>query len=236
MARKMTGPKHLALILLLAVWSSAAPAAPVFLSPSDYDPRTLLPPPPPEDSSAARAELAELDRIQAERTPEAFARADRDFKTRNGTIFRDAIGAGFDLAKLPATARLLADVGTDEDTAASAAKDFFKRERPWLTDKQLKSCSQSDAPLSSYPSGHATMAYAMAVVLALLIPAKGQAIMTRAADYSENRLVCGMHRRRDIQAGQVLGTAVAEILLRKPAFQPEYQAARRELAAAHLGP
>ena len=35
--------------------------------------------------------------------------------------------------------------------------------------------------------------------------------MARAADYAENRLVCGMHRRRDIQAGQVLGTVVAEI-------------------------
>jgi len=235
-ARKMTGPKHLALILLFAAFTGAAAAAPIFLSPDDYNPGTLLPPPPPEESPAAKAELAELDRIQSERTPAAFARADRDFKTRNGTIFQNAIGPGFDLPKLPATAKLLADVGTDEDTAATAAKDFFKRERPWLTDKQLKSCSQADAPLSAYPSGHATMAYAMAVVLASLIPAKGQAIMARAADYSENRLVCGMHRRRDIQAGQVLGTAVAEILLRKPAFQPEYQAARRELAGAHLAP
>jgi acid phosphatase (class A) len=232
----MTGPKHLALIVLFAAWSGAAPAAPIFLSPRDYDPITLLPPPPPEGSPAAKAELAELDRIQGERTPGAFARADLDFRTRNGTIFRDAVGPGFDLAKLPATARLLADVETDEDIAATVAKDFFKRERPWLIDKQLKSCSQDDAPLSAYPSGHATMAYAMAVVLASLIPAKGQAIMARAADYSENRLVCGMHRRRDIQAGQVLGTAVAEILLRKPAFQPEYQAARLELAAAHLAP
>ena len=123
--RKMTGPKHLALIFLFATWFGAASAAPIFLAPGDYDPRALLPPPPPEGSPAAKAELAELDRIQSERTPEAFVRADQDFKTRNGTIFREAIGPGFDLTNLPATSKLLADVGTDEDTA-NRRKRFFQ--------------------------------------------------------------------------------------------------------------
>ena len=45
------------------------------------------------------------------------------------SIFADAIGPGFDLASLPATAKMLADVQKDEDTAASAAKDYFKRAR-----------------------------------------------------------------------------------------------------------
>ena len=80
------------------------------------------------------------------------------------------------------------------------------------------------------------MGYAMAVVLASLVPEKAPAIMARAADYAENRLVCGMHRRRDIQAGQVLGTVVSELLLRKPRFQAEFAAAKRELRAANVTP
>jgi acid phosphatase (class A) len=222
-------------LFVFAIWS-AVQAAPVFLSPADLDPKLMLPAPPKEGSAAANAELAELDRIQSQRTPEEFARADRDFKTRNGSIFAEAVGPAFDLGKLPATAKLLDDVGKDEDTEATIAKDYFQRKRPWLVDGNLKSCSQADTPLSSYPSGHSTMGYAMGVVLANLIPAKGPVIMARAADYAENRLICGMHRRRDIQAGQVLGTVVAEILLHKPAFQPEYQAAKHELAAAGLAP
>jgi acid phosphatase (class A) len=221
-------------LLVLGVLAGAAEAAPLFLPPADLNPGILLPPPPAEDSPAAKSELAELDRIQAARSAADFARADQDFKTRNATIFAAAIGPGFDLGRLPDTAKMLSDVGRQEDEAATLAKDYFQRKRPWLMDRQLKSCSQADAPLSSYPSGHATMAYAMAVVLASLIPGKGQAILARAADYSENRLVCGMHRRRDIQAGQVLGTAVAEMLLRASEFQPEYAAAKKELAAAGL--
>ena len=40
-----------------------------------------------------------------------------------------------------------------------------------------------------------------------------------------------MHRRRDIQAGQVLGTVVAELLLRSPGFKTEFEAAKEELRA-----
>jgi acid phosphatase (class A) len=131
---------------------------------------------------------------------------------------------------------MLESVQKDEDAAASVAKDYFRRTRPWIVDPQLNSCSKNDAPQSSYPSGHSTMAYAMAVVLSSLVPEKAPAIMARAADYAENRLVCGMHRRRDIQAGQVLGTVVAKALLRKPRFRTELTAARRELKAAGVAP
>ena len=222
-----------AAILVFCAQMPAA-AAPVYLSSSDYNPEILLPPPPEEGSAAAKAELAELDRIQQRRSQEAFARADRDFRTRNGTIFAAAIGPGFDLDKLPVTAKLLDDVQKDEDAAASLAKNYFHRTRPWIVDPALNSCSKDDDPHSAYPSGHATMAYAMAVVLASLVPQKAQPIMARAADYAENRLVCGMHRRRDIQAGQVLGTVVAELLLRNPGFTTEFAAAERELQAARI--
>jgi acid phosphatase (class A) len=202
------------------------------LGPSDYVPERLLPAPPPEGSPAAKAELEELDRIQAARTAEAFARADRDFKTRNASIFAGAIGKGFDLGHLPATAKLMDMVGREEDAAAEIAKDHFRRTRPWIVDPALNSCSKNDAPQSSYPSGHSTMAYAMGVVLAALVPDRADKIMARAADYAENRLVCGMHRRRDIQAGQVLGTVVAEDLLRDPRFHADFDAAKAELDRA----
>ena len=223
-------------IAALIICVSPVAAAPVFLSPSDYDPKSLLPAPPLEDSAAAKAELAELDRIQSQRTEEEFARADHDFRTRDGSIFADAIGPAFVLGKLPVTARLLENVQKDEDAAATVAKDYFRRTRPWIVDPGLNSCSKDDAPQSSYPSGHSTMGYAMAVVLASLVPETAPAILARAADYAENRLVCGMHRRRDIQAGQVLGSVVAELLLRKPRFQAEFAAAKRELRAANVTP
>ena len=64
--------------------------------------------------------------------------------------------------------------------AAAAAKEHFKRNRPWIADPALKSCAKGDAPQSSYPSGHATMGYAFAVVLARIVPEKSKAIFDRA--------------------------------------------------------
>lgn len=214
--------------------AGAAFAKPMFLSPADYDPKLLLPAPPPDNSPAAKAELAELERIQASRSAEEFAAADYDDRTENATIFQGAIGTGFDLKALPATARLMADVRNDEKEAAGTAKSFFLRNRPWIVEPTLKTCAREDAPQSSYPSGHATMGYAMAVVLAALIPEKAQALMARADVYAENRLVCSMHFRRDIVAGQTLGTAVGVMLLHDAKFRVEFDAAEAELKAAHL--
>ena len=135
---------------------------------------------------------------------------------------------------LPATAKMFAHIRSDEQVAANAAKALFKRHRPWIVEPSLQSCSKGDAPESSYPSGHSTMGYAMGTVLAAMAPEKAQAILARADEYAENRLVCGMHFRRDIEAGHVLGTAVAVKLMQKPQFRVEYEAAADELRSAHL--
>lgn len=74
----------------------------------------------------------------------------------------------------------------------------------------------------------------MAVVLANAAPEKAQRLMARAALYAENRLVCGMHFRADIVAGQVLGTAIATDLLHDSRFQTDFKAAQAELRARNL--
>lgn len=231
----MTRSRWMMIAAVLAVAAIApAHAKAVFLSQAQYDPALLLPPPPADGSAAAKAELAEIQALQSHRTPEQLARAKSDDTTENATIFAGILGPAFNLDKLPATAKMLKDVRNDEKEAAAAAKDFFKRNRPWIVDPKLKSCSKEDAPQSSYPSGHATMGYSMGIILAALVPEKSQAILARAAEYSENRLVCGMHFRRDIEAGQVLGMMVGLTLMRDTGFHAEYEAAAAELRAANI--
>ena len=209
-----------------------AAAAPKFLTAADYAPDQILPAPPKDGSPKAMAELAEVQALERSRTPAELARAKHDDETENATVFAEVIGPGFDLTKLPATAKLLADVQVEEKAAAKAAKDHFLRNRPWIIDNALQSCAKGDAPQSSYPSGHSTMGFSMAVILARLEPAKAPALMARAAEYADNRLVCGMHFRSDVVAGQALGTAVALKLLDLPAFRAEMDAAAQELAKA----
>jgi acid phosphatase (class A) len=213
---------------------AAKPKAAHLLSATEIEASRLLPPPPAQGSAMAKAETAELHAIEAARTPDALARAKSDDATKNASIFAEAMGPGFDLKALPATAKLMSQVRREEKAAADTAKDAFHRQRPWIVDPSFKSCSRDDEPLSSYPSGHTTMGYSMAVVLAALAPEKAQALLARAADYGNNRLVCGMHFRADVVAGQALGTAVGVELLHNAAFRVDMDAAAAELRAANL--
>jgi acid phosphatase (class A) len=226
--------RPIALGLVLLSFPGALVAAPVFLTPAQTDPAKLLPAPPLDESSATRFEMNELHRFESERTASQLERAKSDDKTENATIFAEVLGPKFQLKALPATSKMFADIRSDEQAAANAAKVYFKRHRPWIVDPSLKNCSRADLPESSYPSGHSTMGYSMGVVLASLIPEKAQAILARAREYAENRLVCGMHFRTDIEAGHVLGTAVAVELLGDPRFKAEYEAAKTELRNAGL--
>ena len=151
-------------------------------------------------------------------------------------MFAPVLGPQFDLKKLPATAKLFGDLGVTEDEVSKVYKSYFKRPRPWIVDPHLKTC-QAHKPgpaLNSYPSGHATVAFLMGVVLASIIPDKAQAILERSEQFAENRLVCGMHFRSDIIAGQTFGTLLAVELMQSASFTPEYDAAAAELHAAHL--
>jgi acid phosphatase (class A) len=226
----------LAVAMMTAMTAASAknPAGEIMLQASDLDPAAILPAPPARDSAQARRELDELHDIERTRRPEDVAAARADSEAKNASIFAEAVGPGFDLARLPATAHLFAIVRETEKDEADRGKDEFKRARPWIVDPRLQSCSRDDDDLSSYPSGHATMAYSMAAVLARLVPERAPAIMARAARYGEARLVCEVHFRSDVTAGEALGMVVAERLMEKPAFRAVFDASRDELRKAGI--
>jgi acid phosphatase (class A) len=200
------------------------------LEPSQIDASRLLPPPPGAGSAEEKAEFAELRAIAARSTPDMRSIAKHDAEDETPDIFNDAIG--FDIASRPQTFKLLDMVVQEEDGDTKGAKAFFHRERPYSVDPSLKTCAPvkpGKAP-NSYPSGHASLAFSMGVVLASLLPEKSQAILARSAEYAEHRLVCGVHFRSDIVAGQQFGTVLALRLMQNPQFQAQMKLARAELA------
>ena len=235
MNRSLAGAAVCALLGLgsAAYAQTKPPEAPLFLSPAELDQAIHRPPlPPPEGSDIQKAELAELHGLQgADRYRQTLATWDSDHES--GEMFAPTFPPYFDLARLPATAKMLADVRHEQKIAASRSKDVYRRLRPWAVDPALKTCEphNDDKPNSSYPSGHASMGYAMATVLADAWPAKARAIMGRADNYAESRLVCGVHFRSDVEAGRILGEEVGHDLLANPVFKAEEMAAARELAA-----
>ncbi|MDB5496669.1 MAG: phosphatase family protein [Phenylobacterium sp.] len=243
--RRPFAPLALSAMLLAAGFAAAraqpAPApkpaaASKFLSPGDIDAATLLPPPPKDDAPATVEGRGELHRIAAARTAERLEQAKHDDEVEDIRSIADVFGPAFSLERFPATARLFADLRNEDSLAAKQAKAYFKRERPFLNDPELDVCDDRHDVKNSYPSGHATMGYAAAAVLANLMPGNAQVILARASDYAESRLYCGVHYRADIDAGQVLGNVLVQKLMAKPAFQAELEAARAELTAAHIAP
>jgi acid phosphatase (class A) len=221
--------RYAALIFLLGLCPLSAQAA--LLTPSEIDASRLLPPPPAAGSVDEKAEFAELKAIAARSTPEELATAAHDAKDETPDIFNAAIG--FDIAARPQTFKLLSMVVEEEDIDTKSAKAFFHRPRPYSVDASIKTCEpvKPGKAANSYPSGHASLAFSMGVVLASLIPEKSQAILARASDYAEHRLVCGVHYRSDIVAGQQFGTILALKLMQNPVFRAQIDLAKAELAA-----
>jgi len=221
--------RYAAAILAFILYPMAANAG--LLEPSQVDASRLLPPPPVVGSAEEKAEFDELRVIAARSTPEQRAIAKHDAEDETPDIFNAAIG--FDIATRPQTFKLLDMVVKEEDGDTKAAKEYFHRDRPYSADPSLKTCTpvKPGKAATSYPSGHSSLAFSMGVVLASLLPEKSQAILARSAEYAEHRLVCGVHFRSDIAAGQQFGTVLALRLMQNPEFQAQMTLARAELAA-----
>ncbi len=220
----------------MASEKAAKAEAPALLAPDALLPQTLLPAPPADDSAQGQAELAEVKRITAEASPEMKAAADHDGAVENVTVFADTL-PGFDVAKLPATKKLFDEIGNEEDQRTKTFKTYFGRKRPYQRDASIPLCpseGKGSTKPNSYPSGHTTLGFSMGVVLANLMPERAQTILARSKLYAEHRLVCGVHYRSDIVAGQTLGTAMALKLMEVPSFKADYDAAKAELIKAGL--
>src|SRR5665213_2032502 len=184
--------------------ATALPAAPYgrddYLTPASLNLYRLLPPPPKAGSAQERAELDELLRLQATRTPAEVKRA-HDDATVSIFRFADALGSPprFNRQQLPLTAMLFDRIARDESLFMGTAKDAFARPRPFVTEPRLAPIVDKP-PSASYPSGHTTWALACAIVLADMLPEWRTQIFARADEYAHNREVGGVHYPSDVAA------------------------------------
>ncbi len=225
----------LAASLFTGAASAKDPVKPIFLKDNLLDPALLLPVPPTPDSAEGRAQLDEARAIVKSSSPERIKRAAEDDANESVALYSTVL-PGFDLSKLPMTAKLFKDVENDQDYVTNAAKIHFARKRPFELDNSIPTCVPS--PLGkaprSYPSGHTTLGFTDGIVLAHLMPAKAETIFARAQDYGYSRVVCGVHFTADTIASQSLATGIAIELMQNPKFQKEFDAAKAELVAAGL--
>ena len=91
------------------------------------------------------------------------------------------------------------------------------------------------APHASHPSGHSIAGLLPALVLLEMVPEKRDAVLARAVDYAQNRVVCGLNYPSDLQASKLLAYSAYASINANPAYRSELAATAAELRAAlHL--
>ncbi len=220
----------LGLLALLGLRLPAAPEPGRYLRAGDFDVAALIPPAPANDSLTTAADLEVVRQVQQRRTPEQIALAAYFV---HDTVFQfDAvIGPWFTAANLPCTAEFFAQIEADRFAISSQGKKIWARPRPPLLDPHLR--ARIELPASgAYPSGHATMAFVRAGLLAEIFPAQREALRERAGLVAWSRVVGGVHYPTDIVAGRLLGDRLAQEFLSISAVRETLELVRAETARA----
>ena len=197
----------------------------------------FLPPPPQTGSLREQDDIAVYRATRALKdTPRwAQARADNEIETPSAPrVFDEALGIRFTPGRMPVLTRLLGRMLGDLETVQTPAKRGFIRPRPFVTEP-AETCITPEpwlAASGSYPSGHSALGWAWALVLSEMAPDRADEILVRGLAYGESRMICGVHYASDVEAGRIVGAALFASLKADPAFQADFEEARRELAEA----
>ena len=173
-----------------------------------------VPAPPAAGSQAAKAELAEVKEIAAQRTPQMEQDAHHwsDYPAIEPWIKENMELVSEQSKNPPLASRgygLVSVAMFDAVASAYHWKYVYKREAPEGTDPVVPA-----GPDPSYPNEHAAMAGAASRVLAYLFPERPAARYDAEAEAAaESRLAAGVNVRSDVEAGLALGRAVADAVI-----------------------
>jgi len=212
--------------------------------PVGYLPRKALPnslallPPPPVAGSAALMcdEDASRKALALRGTPRwTLAKEDANlmFPQAAGT-FSCALNAPITEQDTPHLYMLFRRTLVDAGYSTDAAKDHYNRTRPFVVN-EVPTCTPDDEKFlktnGSYPSGHAALGWAWALILTEISPDQTDAILARGRAFGESRVICNVHWESDVIEGRFMGAGTVARLHADSEFRADLEAAKAELAA-----
>lgn len=123
--------------------------------------------------------------------------------------------------------RLLATTYVCKDKA----KKRIMRIRPFVQFNEPTPVPEDEEKLrsnSSYPSGHTTMGWGLALVLAEVNPARQNEILKRGFEYGESRVILGFHYQSDVDHARLITSALVNRLHANEDFMTSLQKAKDE--------
>ena len=146
--------------------------------------------------------------------------------------FSEAFGIEITPENTPEIYKLVLGMREDAgDLATREAKNYYNRTRPFSFFEEETCNPAQQAELStngSYPSGHTSIGWATALVLAELNPDRQNEILKRGYEMGQSRVICGYHFQSDVDAARLVAAGVVARLHADEGFQKQLEKARKE--------
>lgn len=210
--------------------------------PMDDPLRTVeIVPPPPAPGSPRQA----LDDEVASRSLALRDTARWDLATKDAYLgfpgaqeaFSCATGITISESGTPQLYRLMRRTLADVGLASYSAKNAYQRARPFMINDQ-PTCTPKEEDMlrkdGSYPSGHTSIGWGWALILAELMPGKAESILARGRTFGESRNVCNVHWHSDVVAGRMVAAAAYSQLHNNEEFLAAMDASRKEIAGLDM--
>lgn len=164
----------------------------------------------------------------------AQAASDAEYSIKNmAKVYSEVLPFRISYEDTPHTYYLMYHIMQDAGQLSTrAAKSHYMRTRPFVFFGE-HTCLEADEELlskdGSYPSGHTTMGYALALVLCEIMPEYQNELLRRAYEYGQSRVICGYHFQSDVDAGRIVGAAAVARLHANKLFLSDLNKAKREI-------
>jgi acid phosphatase (class A) len=196
----------------------------------------LIPPPPAPGSTAFALDVEIAQNSFALRDTPRFTLAASDYDLKLSHFvdtFSCALNVQITKENAPYLYNLLCRSFSDIGLSTYAAKNYYKRTRPFQQNGQPLAVPEDRAFLEkdpSYPSGHTALGWGFALILTELAPDRENEILARGRAFGESRIVCNHHWYSDVVWGRFMGAATVARLHADPTFQADLAAAKAEFA------
>ena len=148
--------------------------------------------------------------------------------------FGEAFGSPITKEANPELYKLIYNMQEDAgDLATREAKQHYMRTRPFVFWNEPTATPWDEEGLAkngSYPSGHTSIGWATALVLAEINPDRATEILKRGFEFGQSRVIVGAHYQSDVDAGRVAGAGIVAILHTDKGFQKQLEKAKKEFA------
>lgn len=198
----------------------------------------ILPKPPADDSAQKTADLSTYQATRATRGLPRWDIAARDAVLKfpqAATTFSCTMDLPISAEQTPHLNMLLRRTLLDAGLSTYAAKDTFKRQRPFVATGDSTCTPSEEASLAkdgSYPSGHSALGWAWALILSEIDPDRANALLARGYAFGQSRVICGVHWQSDVDAGRIMGAATVARLHSDTTFLAQLAQARTEVQTA----